>query len=86
MSSIGSITNSEVVAERLATEIRSQESLHGSLLKDLAKVAASPNVEEEEFHTTFLRALGRSGLETRLQNAVFHLLGLRHPSNGSLRT
>jgi hypothetical protein len=47
--------------------IRSQESLHSALLKDLSKLAASPAVTESEFHTTFLRALGRSGLETRLQ-------------------
>ena len=74
MNSMGSVANAEAVAERLAAEIRGQESLHASLLKDLAKVAASPNVDEGDFHTTFLRALGRSGLETRLQNAVFHLL------------
>ena len=34
------MANSEAMAERLAAEIRSQESLHSSLLKDLAKVAA----------------------------------------------
>ncbi len=51
-----------------------QESLHAGLLRDLAKLAASPSVKEEDFHTTFLKALGRSGIETRLQNAVFHLL------------
>ena len=34
------MANSEVVAERLASEIRAQDSLHSSLIKDLAKVAA----------------------------------------------
>ena len=68
------------VSERIAAEIRSQESLHTSLLKDLAKIAASPCVDDgENFHTTFLKALNRSGLETRLQNAVFHLLKSKPP-------
>ena len=37
-----------------------KDSLHSELLRDLAKVAASPAVKEEDFHTTFLKALGRS--------------------------
>ena len=70
----------DAVSERIAAEIRSQESFHSSLLKDLAKVAASPSVDDgENFHNTFLRALNRSGLETRLQNAVFHLLRTKTP-------
>ena len=71
---------SDAISERIAAEIRSQESLHASLLKDLAKVAASPCVDDgENFHTTFLKALSKSGLETRLQNAVFHLLRTKTP-------
>ena len=70
----------DAVSERIAAEIHTQESFHSSLLKDLAKVAASPCVDDgETFHTTFLRALNRSGLETRLQNAVFHLLRTKTP-------
>ena len=84
MSSPGSRSLSPVppdaVSERIAAEIRSQESFHSSLLKDLAKVAASPSVDDgENFHSTFLRALNKSGLETRLQNAVFHLLRTKTP-------
>jgi hypothetical protein len=56
-----------VILRIVDSMIRSQESLHSALLKDLSKLAASPAVTESEFHTTFLRALGRSGLETRLQ-------------------
>ena len=37
-----------------------KDSLHSELLRDLAKVAASPAVKEEDFHSTFLKALGRS--------------------------
>ena len=37
-----------------------KDSLHTELLRDLAKVAASPAVKEEDFHTTFLKALARS--------------------------
>ena len=33
--------------------------------QDLARLAASPSVSEEDFHATFLKALSRSGLETR---------------------
>lgn len=51
--------NAESVAEKLAQDIRSQESLHGSMVKDLAKLAASSAVSEEDFHATFLKALGR---------------------------
>lgn len=34
-------------------------------IQDLSRIAASPSVSEEDFHATFLKALGRSGLETR---------------------
>ena len=55
----------DAVSERIAAEIRSQESFYSSLLKDLAKVAASPSVDDgDNFHNTFLRALNKSGLET----------------------
>ena len=67
-------SDAEAIADRLSTEIRSQENLHACLLRDLAQLASSPSVSEDDFHATFLKALGRSGLETRLQNAVFHLL------------
>ncbi|CAB4070167.1 TBC1 domain family member 19 [Lepeophtheirus salmonis] len=70
---------SDAIAERLSAEIRSQESLHKGLYRDLLKIAASPSVHEEDFHTTFLKALSRSGIETRLQNAVFHLLRTKGP-------
>ena len=57
--------NSDALAEKLANEIRSQESLHSSLLKDLAELASSPNVTEDDFHTSFLKTLSKSGLETK---------------------
>ena len=51
--------NVESVADKLAQDIRSEESLHGPMVKDLAKLAASTAVTEEDFHATFLKALGR---------------------------
>ncbi len=57
--------NTEALCNRLASEIKGQESLHASLLRDLARLAAGPAVSEEDFHATFLKALSRSGLETR---------------------
>ena len=72
--------NVESVADKLAQDIRCEESLHGPMVKDLAKLAASSSVTEEDFHATFLKALGRSGIETRLQNAVFHLLRTKAPA------
>ncbi len=76
-----SYTNlTDSLCELIAEEIRSQDSSSvsssGLLLRDLSKLASSPSVTEEDFHATFLKALSRSGLETRLQNAVFHLLRL----------
>ena len=47
------------VADKLAQDIRSQDSLHEPMVKDLAKLAASSTVTEEDFHSTFLKALGR---------------------------
>ena len=47
------------VADKLAQDIRSQDSLHEPMVKDLAKSAASSTVTEEDFHSTFLKALGR---------------------------
>ena len=58
------------IAERLAAEIRSDEALHTGLLRDLAKLAASPSVDEEDFHATFLKALGKSGEMRKLLKAV----------------
>lgn len=52
----------ESVADKLAQDIRSEESLHGPMVKDLAKLAASTAVTEEDFHATFLKALGRYDL------------------------
>ena len=54
-----SLKNSKHVSERLASEIRSQESVNSSLLRDLAELASSPAVKEEDFHASFLKALGR---------------------------
>ncbi len=56
---------SEAVASRLAEEIRTQSSFHDNLITDLKKLASCPAVTEEDFHATFLKALGRSGLETK---------------------
>ena len=50
--------NVESVADKLAQDIRSEESLHGPMVKDLAKLAASTAVTEEDFHATFLKAFG----------------------------
>ena len=47
------------VADKLAQDIRTQDSLHEPMVKDLAKLAASSTVTEEDFHSTFLKALGR---------------------------
>ena len=51
--------NVESVADKLAQDIRGDESLHGPMVKDLAKLAASSAVNEEDFHASLLRALGR---------------------------
>lgn len=64
----------EELAEYLTNEIRNQDPLHSDLLRDLAKLASSPGVNEEDFHSTFLKVVTHSGIETRLQNAVFHLM------------
>lgn len=57
--------NADALAEKLANEIRSQDALHSSLLKDLAELASRPEVTEDDFHTSFLKALSKSGLETK---------------------
>ncbi len=102
----GKKMNAESIAEKLTQEIRVQESLHAPLVKDLAKLAASTAVTEEDFHTTFLKTLGRyannsypwdicshfcllhfrSGIETRLQNAVFHLLRTKGSDHWALHS
>ena len=51
--------NAQSVADKLAGDIRNQGSLHEPMVKDLAKLAASSAVTEEDFHSTFLKALGR---------------------------
>ena len=72
--------NVSSVADKLAQDIRTQDSLHEPMVKDLgkivieidhfyhsyilfftilAKLAASSAVTEEDFHSTFLKALGR---------------------------
>ena len=51
--------NVESVVDELANDIRSEDSIHGPVVKDLAKLAASSAVTEEDFHATFLKALGR---------------------------
>ena len=40
------------VADKLAQDIRSQDSLHEPMVKDLAKLAASSTVTEEEVWTS----------------------------------
>ena len=51
--------NVESVVDKLAQDIRSEDAIHGPVVKDLAKLAASSAVTEEDFHATFLKALGR---------------------------
>ena len=43
-------------------------------MEDLQKLVASPLVTENEFPSTFLKALATSGVETKLKNCVFHLM------------